>query len=96
MYLIENFFIFYLCFVGGRYNFVQYVDKENEKYQIRIRGVIQKFRVQVDCRIVVSEMKLCSNDLIKIFVDVEYCEIVDYRGRFIGEYGGYLLLNIIN
>lgn len=77
----------YPCPVGGRYNFVQHADKENEKYQTRIRGVTQKPRVQVDCRIVVSEMKSCSNDLTKIFVDAEYCETVDYRGRPIGEYG---------
>lgn len=81
----------YPCPVGGRYNFVQHADKENEKYQTRIRGVTQKPRVQVDCRIVVSELKSCSNDLTKIFVDAEYCETVDYRGRPIGEYGGYTL-----
>lgn len=84
--LIQNPPTPYPCPVGGRYNFVQHADKENEKYQTRIRGVTQKPRVQVDCRIVVSEMKSCSNDLTKIFVDAEYCETVDYRGRPIGEY----------
>lgn len=96
MYLTENPPTPYPCPVGGRYNFVQHADKENEKYQTRIRGVTQKPRVQVDCRIVVSEMKSCSNDLTKIFVDAEYCETVDYRGRPIGEYGGYSLSDTTN
>lgn len=63
--------------------------RDEEKYSTRIRGVTDKPRVQVDCRIVVSEMKSCSNDLTKIEVDAEYCETVDYRGRPIGEYGRF-------
>ncbi|KAK3088306.1 hypothetical protein FSP39_017300 [Pinctada imbricata] len=74
------------CPIGGRYNFNQLATRENEKYQTRIRGVTDKPRVQVDCRIIVSEIKSCTNDLSKIFLDAEYCETVDYRGRPIGEY----------
>ncbi|XP_060082564.1 uncharacterized protein LOC132561872 [Ylistrum balloti] len=74
------------CPVAGRYQFEQMASRQEEKYSTRIRGVTKKPRVQVDCRIIVSEMKSCSNDMTKIEVDAEYCETVDYRGRPIGEY----------
>ena len=73
--------------IAGRYNFEQKAVRENEKYATRIRGVTQRPRIQVDCRIVVSEMKSCANEMNKISIDAEYCETVDYRGRPIGEYG---------
>jgi hypothetical protein len=75
------------CPIAGRYNFEQKAVRENEKYATRIRGVTQRPRIQVDCRIVVSEMKSCANEMNKISIDAEYCETVDYRGRPIGEYG---------
>lgn len=74
------------CPIAGRYNFEQKAVRENEKYATRIRGVTQRPRIQVDCRIVVSEMKSCANEMNKISIDAEYCETVDYRGRPIGEY----------
>lgn len=74
------------CPIAGRYNFIQNAVRENEKYQTRIRGVTPRPRIQVDCRIIVSEMKSCVNEMSKISVDAEYCETVDYRGRPIGEY----------
>ncbi|XP_076462580.1 uncharacterized protein LOC143294945 [Babylonia areolata] len=74
------------CPVAGRYMFDQYANGELEKYATRIRGVTDRPRVQVDCRITVSEMKSCSQDRTRIEVDAEYCESVDYRGRPIGEY----------
>ncbi|XP_050400479.1 uncharacterized protein LOC126817508 [Patella vulgata] len=74
------------CPIAGRYGFNQKVSFENEKYETRIRGVTDRPRVQVDCRIQVSEFKSCSQDKSKIEIDAEYCESVDYRGRPVGEY----------
>ncbi|XP_046543445.1 uncharacterized protein LOC124253673 [Haliotis rubra] len=74
------------CPIAGRYRFVQNAMHWMEKYATRIRGVTDRPRVQVDCRITVSEFKSCSQDKSKIEVDAEYCESVDYRGRPIGEY----------
>ncbi|XP_005095831.1 uncharacterized protein LOC101854317 [Aplysia californica] len=74
------------CPVAGRYSFVQNANGFLEKYMTRIRGVTVKPRVQVNCRIIVSELKSCSQDRSRIEIDEEYCESVDYRGRPIGEY----------
>ncbi|KAK7508265.1 hypothetical protein BaRGS_00000504 [Batillaria attramentaria] len=74
------------CPVGGRYTFQQWSNGELEKYATRIRGVTDRPRVQVDCRILIPELKSCSQDRSRIEVDAEYCEAVDYRGRPIGEY----------
>ncbi|KAK7100147.1 uncharacterized protein [Littorina saxatilis] len=74
------------CPIGGRYKFDQWANGMLEKYATRIRGVTDRPRVQVDCRIIISEMKSCSQDRSRIEVDAEYCEAVDYRGRPIGEY----------
>ena len=76
-----------LCPVAGRFNYKQSAVRESEKDATRIRGVTPVPRIQVDCRIIVSEMKSCPNDMNRIAVDAEYCETVDYRGRPIGEYG---------
>ncbi|CAL1544750.1 unnamed protein product [Lymnaea stagnalis] len=74
------------CPIGGRYSFVQNANGNLEKYQTRIRGVTDRPRNSISCRIVVSEFKSCSQDRSKIEVDEEYCESVDYRGRPLGEY----------
>ena len=75
------------CPIAGRYSFQQNFVGELEKYQTRIRGVTDRPRIQVNCRMIVSEMKSCSQDRSRIEIDEEYCESVDYRGRPIGEYG---------
>lgn len=74
------------CPIAGRFNFEQWAVRETEKYATRIRGVTPVPRIQVDCRIIVSELKSCPNDMNRIAVDAEYCETVDYRGRPVGEY----------
>jgi len=77
------------CPIAGRYKFEQRALSKLEEYRTRIRGVTEKPRVQVPCRNWVTEMKSCSNTMTRIEIDAEYCESVDYRGRPIGEYGGW-------
>ncbi|XP_063433389.1 uncharacterized protein LOC134715256 [Mytilus trossulus] len=74
------------CPIAGRYHFEQYYMTKTEKFNTRIRGVTQRPRSKIYCRITVSEMKSCTNDVNKISVDAEYCETLNYRGRPIGEY----------
>lgn len=62
---------------------------KTERYMTRIRGVTQRPRSKIYCRITVSEMKSCTHDRSKISVDAEYCETLNYRGKPIGEYGMY-------
>lgn len=75
------------CPLGGRYSFIQNANGILERYSTKIRGVTPRPRVQINCRIIVSEFKSCSQDGTRIEIDEEYCESVDYRGRPIGEYG---------
>lgn len=75
------------CPIAGRYNFNQITLRPEEQYQTRIRGVTLKPRVQVNCRLHVSELKTCSNDGTRMSLDADYCETVNYMGRPIGEYG---------
>ncbi|PVD22670.1 hypothetical protein C0Q70_15925 [Pomacea canaliculata] len=75
-----------ICPVAGRYTFDQNVQGEWERYSTRIRGVTDRPRNKVDCRLTISELKSCSQDRSRIEIDAEYCESVDYRGRPIGEY----------
>ncbi|CAG2194472.1 unnamed protein product [Mytilus edulis] len=74
------------CPIAGRFNFEQWPVRDSEKIATRIRGVTPRPRIQVDCRIIVSEIKSCPVDMNRISIDAEYCETVDYRGRPIGEY----------